>query len=305
MRKFDGKTALITGGSSGIGLALAENLASQGAHICLVARDPVKLDKSKHQVVAACRDANQRVDTLSADVANYEQLNGALETFMTSVGIPDLVINSAGITYPGLFEEMDLDIHRQNMEVNYFGTLYVTRLIVPGMIRRGSGHIVNISSLVGIHGLYGYSAYSPAKFAVRGLSDTLRYELKHHGIQISVAFPSDTLTPQLEFENQLKPPLLKALVGSNSTPVPAEIVAQKIIDGIKRDKYMILPSSDSALWFLISSLFPGNSLYWLVDRLMDRARRIVAKDLASQQHKGNPDEIRNKQVDDLHPNGGQ
>ncbi len=280
MRNFDGKSAIITGGSSGIGLAVAEILASHGAHITLIARDPDRLDSARRKVMDSRRSESQQIRVLAADVADYEGLSSALLPALDAYGIPDLLVNSAGITYPGLFAELDLEIHRQNMEINYFGTLHTIRLIVNGMIQRGSGHIVNISSLVGIHGLYGYSAYSPSKFAVRGLSDSLRYELKPHGIQVSVAFPSDTQTPQLEFEKNLKPPVLKALVDSNTKPFPAEVVARKIILGIQKGKYLILPSSDSVLLFWVYSLFPAHSLYWLVDRLMDMAQRKASKNLA-------------------------
>lgn len=279
MKNFEGKSALITGGSSGIGLAMAEILAGYGAHVCLLARDPARLEAARQHVMDARRSASQQVNILPADVADYDHLRNVLTPVLDSSGVPDLLVNSAGITYPGLFENLALDIHRQNMEINYFGTLHTIQLVAPGMIRRGSGHIVNISSLVGIHGLYGYSAYSPSKFAVRGLSDSLRYELKPHGIQVSVAFPSDTQTPQLEFEKNLKPPVLRALADSNTRPFPAEAVAQKIIDGIRKEKYLILPSSDSVLLFLVYSLFPGHALYWLVDRLMDQAYRKAAKDL--------------------------
>lgn len=280
MKNFDGKSALITGGSSGIGLAMAEILASQGAHISLLARDPDRLNTARQRVMDARRSKSQQIRVLAADVADYNQLSSVLLPALDAFGTPDLLVNSAGITYPGLFAQLDLEIHRQNMEINYFGTLHTTRMIVNGMIQRGSGHIVNISSLVGIHGLYGYSAYSPSKFAVRGLSDVLRYELKPHGIQVSVVFPSDTQTPQLEFEKDLKPPALKALVDSSTKPFPAEVVAQKIITGIRKGKYLILPSSDSVLLFWVYSLFPGHGLYWLVDRLMDAAYRKTTKDLA-------------------------
>ncbi|MBE0697383.1 MAG: SDR family NAD(P)-dependent oxidoreductase, partial [Anaerolineaceae bacterium] len=136
------------------------------------------------------------------------------------------------------------------------------------------------SSLVGIHGLYGYSAYAPSKFALRGLSDVLRYELKPYGIQVSVVFPSDTITPQLDYENKHKPPILKALSESNTKPVSAESVAEKTIRAIKRGKYMILPSSDGVMWFIAYSLLPGDIMYRMVDLLMVQARRKAGKDIA-------------------------
>jgi 3-dehydrosphinganine reductase len=278
MKTFEGKTALITGGSSGIGLAIAKSLARRGANIWIISRDRQKLDSACQEISNQRKSNEQRVDAIPADVSDLEQVTRALQPVIAA-GVPDLLINSAGITYPGLFDQLDLSIFRENMEVNFFGTLYITKALVPKMIQRGSGHIVNISSLVGLHGLYGYSAYSPSKFAIRGLSDVLRYELKPQGIQVSIAFPADTQTPQLEFENRFKPPVLKALSESNTKAATAESVAERILGGVQKNKYLILPSSDSVLWYAMNILLPGHAMYWLVDHLMTQARRKVAKNL--------------------------
>jgi len=277
MKSYSGKTALITGGSSGIGFELAKQLAGQGAHVWILARDPRKLETARQALLSARQSSEQRVITIPADVSQYEQLQDAIEPLMQQYGTPDVLFNSAGLTYPGEFCELDLKIFHEMMDVNYFGTLYVTRLVVPGMIRRKSGLIVNISSLVGIQGLYGYSTYSPSKFAVVGLSDVLRYELKDKGIQVSVAFPSDTLTPQLEFESSLKPPVLKVLSESNTKAVPPDVVARNILREAGQGRYYILPGSDAKLWYFIYRLFPGDSMYWVVDLLMAQARRKIAK----------------------------
>jgi 3-dehydrosphinganine reductase len=280
MKTFDGKNALITGGSSGIGLALAKLLAQEGANIWLLGRDPQKLDQACKEVNHACRDNKQQVHVIQADVSDKEEIDHALSGLTGQIGAPDLLINSAGITHPGLFEQMDLSHHRDNMEINYFGTLYTTMAVVPGMIQRKTGHIVNISSLVGIHGLYGYSAYAPSKFALRGLSDVLRYELMPYGIHVSVVFPSDTETPQLDYENKHKPAILKALSESNTKPVSAESVAVKTLRAVKKGRYMILPTSDGVMWFIAYCLLPGDIMYRMVDFLMVQARRKAGKDIA-------------------------
>lgn len=276
MRSFDGSTALITGGSSGIGLAMARRLAAQGADVWLLGRDPQRLETACEVVTTARLRQDQQVRMIAADVADCISLSARLEPHLRD-RTPDLLINCAGITYPGLFGEMELDIYRQVMDTNYFGTLHVTRLVTPGMIARRSGTIVNINSLVGMHGLYGYTAYAASKFAQRGLSDALRYELKPHGIQVSIAFPSDTDTPQLAFEESLKPPALKALAEANNKPASPDDVARRILDGVKKGKYMIFPTNDAALLHLAYVLLPGDLLCRFVDVLMRRAYRQAAQ----------------------------
>jgi 3-dehydrosphinganine reductase len=280
MKSFDGKNALITGGSSGIGLSMARLLANEGANLWLLGRDAQKLENACAEVMADRRSSSQQVFTIQADVAQKESVDQGLAAMLEQIGAPDLLVNSAGITHPGEFEQMDIHFHRDNMEINYFGSLYTTMAVVPGMIKRKTGHIVNISSLVGMHGLYGYSAYAPSKFALRGLSDVLRYELKPYGIDISIVFPSDTITPQLEYENKHKPAILKALSESNTKPVSAKHVAEKTLQAVKRGKYMIFPSSDGALWFFVYTLLPGNLMYRMVDMLMVDARKKAGKYLA-------------------------
>lgn len=273
---FDGKTALITGGSSGIGLAIAKTLARQGANIWLLARDPGRLEEACQQVSTAAANPNQRVETLAADVADLDSLKSVLQPFIDQHGAPDYLFNSAGITHPGFFPDVDLSLHRQNMEVNYFGTLNAIHLVVPGMLARGSGHIVNISSLAGYHGIIGYSAYSPSKFAVRGLSDVLYYEMKAKGIKVSVVFPPDTDTPQLAAEMKIKPPLLKALSDSNNKIRQPEEVAQTILQGVRRGQYLIIPGLDNIFLYLVNGL-PMHMPYWIMDMMISDARRKAAK----------------------------
>ena len=276
MRSFDGQTALITGGSSGIGLAMARRLASQGADVWLLGRDPRKLEAACETVATARLRPDQQVRTIAADVSDRDGMAAQLAPHLRE-RTPDLLINNAGITYPGLFGQLDLSVYHQMMEVNYFGTLHATQLVIPGMINRRSGVIINVNSLVGVHGVYGYTAYAASKFAQRGLSDSLRYELKPHGIQVSIAFPSDTDTPQLAFEESLKPPVLRALADANNKPVPPEDVARRILDGAAKGKYMIFPTSDARMLYLAYVLLPGDLFCWFVDGLMRKAHRQAAQ----------------------------
>jgi 3-dehydrosphinganine reductase len=277
MQTLNGKTALITGGSSGIGLAIAKQVAAMGANVMIMARDHAKLEKACTEIAAARQSTTQQIKIIAADVSCYEQVNEAVAQAVNGSGVPDMLVNSAGITYPGYFQDLNLQIFRDMMEVNYFGTLYITKMLVPGMIERRSGMIINLSSIVGLHGLIGYSAYSASKSAVMTLSDALRHDLRPFGIQVSVAFPTDTITPQLEFESKRKPEVLKVLTDENNTPVPPEDVARNILSAALKGRYFILPTTDARLLYLLTRLFPGESLYKLVDFLVGRARNKIAK----------------------------
>jgi 3-dehydrosphinganine reductase len=268
---FEGKAALITGGSSGIGLAAARLLAARGANIWIVARDSAKLAAAKKEIEGLRKNASQAVGVISADVAIEQQAKRAVEQASAGSGVPDLLINSAGVAYPGYFETLDADIFRSMMDINYFGTLHMIRAVAPGMLARGSGHILNISSMAGILPIFGYSAYGASKFAVRGLSDTLRWEWKPRGIKVSVAFPPDTDTPQLAFESKIKPFETKVIAG-NAKVVSAERVAQDLLDGMEHDRYVILSSLDSFLYYHLTN-FLGPWMFPVMDIFVQDALR--------------------------------
>jgi 3-dehydrosphinganine reductase len=263
--------ALVTGGSSGIGLAIARLLAGRGARIWLLARDPRKLAEAQAEV-NNCRIAGGPCcQVVSADVANVAQVIAAVNMVVDRDGVPDLVINSAGITYPGYFQDLDVDIFRQVMEVNYFGTLHVVKAVTPGMIRRGSGHLVNISSLAGLIGVFGLSAYTASKFAVSGFSDVLRAELKPLGVGVSIVFPSDTDTPMLAFEDTLKTTENRALAG-NARVLSADTVAAATLRGVEKGRYIIIPGTEGKIFYRLSRL-AGSYLYPIMDMMIARAMR--------------------------------
>ncbi len=273
---FSNQIALITGGSSGIGYALGRLLAANGAHVWLLARDQNRLAEALAGIEENRRSPSQRCGTLSADVTDPDQAANAIDQLIQKIGVPDLVINSAGVAHPGRFYELDLNIFHWMMDVNYFGIVNILKAVVPSMINRGSGHIVNLSSSAGFIGVYGYSAYGASKYAVRGFSDVLRAELKPLGIKVSTVFPPDTETPQLAYEDQFKPAETKALSG-NVSPMSAEDVARTILRGVERGKYVILPGSDNKLLFKLTGLL-GKGIYPLMDFMIARAQKKNAQD---------------------------
>lgn len=265
------KLALITGGSSGIGYALAKDLVKEGTNVCLLARDEEKLSTARESLSEFKIHRNQTIDTLSVDVADYQALSNCLDQWKATAGIPDLVVNSAGVVYPGYFQDLDIDTFHWQMDINYFGTLHILKHLIPHMIQRGCGTVVNISSQAGFLGVFGYSAYGASKYAVRGLSDVLRAEMKPLGIQVAIVFPPDTQTPQLDFEKNLKPFETKALAG-NIKPLSAEQVANEIMRGIRKGRYVIIPGFDGKFIYRLSN-FLGNLTYPVMDLQIRKAQK--------------------------------
>lgn len=281
---FQDKVALITGGSSGIGLATAKALAGRGAHVWIVARDQDRLSAALAQVKAARSSSSQRCEAISADISDADQAAVAVARVVESAGAPDLLINSAGIVYPGYFQTLNPKIFRQHIEINYLGTVYVTQAAAPGMTDRGSGHIVNIASAAALLGVYGYTAYCGSKYAVRGFSDVLRAEMSPLGVGISVVFPPDTDTPQYAGEMPLRPQETKLIFGNSV--LSADAVAATILQGVARRRYIITPGIEMTLLYrLLGALGPLQ--YPIMDRLVAGARRKTGAAAAAQKKKGN------------------
>jgi len=157
------------------------------------------------------------------------------------------------------------------MAVNYFGTLYVIRAALPAMRARQRGRIVLVSSGAALMGLFGYAAYGPSKFAVRGLAETLRSELRADNIGVSVVYPPDTETPMLEEENKTKPEETRLITGVAKT-WSADAVAACMMRGIERGTFAITPG----LTISLMHRWPGAvipALRWYCDRLANGVRR--------------------------------
>ncbi|MEL7637142.1 MAG: SDR family oxidoreductase [Anaerolineaceae bacterium] len=266
---YRGKTVLITGGSSGIGFALANALVQMDATIILLARDYENLKIAKSSILE--KKPKAKVKIVAVDVTDEDSCTTLYEKFLRNHETPDILINCAGVARPGYVEELPLNVYRWTMDIDYHGTVNLIKFLLPGMLERGSGHIINVSSIAGVIGTFGYTAYCGAKFAVKGFSDALRSELKPKGIRVSVLYPPDTDTPQLAWENQYKPKETRAISGA-SKPISPDWVAQYTLREAARGKYAIVPGLDAKIMYFAGTRL-GNLIYPIMDLLVRSASK--------------------------------
>lgn len=270
---YTGKSALITGGSSGIGLALAKLLVTKNCHVAILSRQAELLKDAEHQLRSISQNDSQQITIIQADVTKRHELDQALNDYAQKMGLPDIVINCAGVAHPGTFTALKPEIFDWMMNVNYFGTVNVLKNLVPGMKERRSGVIVNISSIAGFLGIYGYTAYSASKFAVSGFSDALRSELNPYGIQVSIVYPPDTQTPQLDYEKKYKPFITQELTTSTNL-MSADAVAVEILSKVAKKRFIILPGSEGKLLYFLKN-FLGKTVYPVLDLVIKNSIRKI------------------------------
>ncbi|WP_437766687.1 SDR family oxidoreductase [Sorangium sp. So ce281] len=267
---FQGKSVLITGGSSGIGLSFARLVAGYGAAVTLVARRRALLDEA---AVGIRREhPSARVDVLELDISRADDVARAMESRLAERPI-DHLVNNAGVVMPGRFLELPMEQFRGMMDVNFFGAVHLCKAVLPAMAARGAGHVLNVSSLAGVIGIYGYTPYAASKFALIGFSQALRAEMWPHGVRVSVCMPPDTETPQLAFENQYKPAETKAIAGNVKTLEP-DAVARSMADGMARGRFEIYPDVGSRVSAFAQGVIPG-VVRWVCDSAQRKAGPAV------------------------------
>jgi 3-dehydrosphinganine reductase len=252
---WNNRHALVTGASSGAGFATAELLAAAGAHVTLLARDPDRLEIAREAVAAGRADSAQKIAARSCDVSDWEQVRDAVAWAEAGTGPIDTLAACAGFCTPGRFVELALEEFRTHVDVNLLGVIYATRAVVPGMIGRGRGHVGLVSSMGGLVGVYGYSAYSAAKFGVTGFAEVLRCELKPHGIGVTLLVPPNMDTPGYARELDLEPPETAAINGIAKTWPPKD-VARLFVRGMERDRFLVLAGLTNKLLYRAEGLWP-------------------------------------------------
>lgn len=228
------KNALITGAGKGIGKAIAIALAKEGVNVILLARTQSDLD----EVAQNIKTYGVQVQTLIADVSDINSVNTAVEKALSQFKTIDILINNAGIAAFGKFLELEPKAWENIIQVNLMGTYYVIRAVLPNMIERQTGDIINISSTAGLNGNALTSAYSASKFAVLGLTDSLMQEVRKHNIRVTALTPSTVAT------NMAKE--LKLTDGNPDKVMQAEDIAELIIAQLKLNRRVFI--KNASIW---------------------------------------------------------
>jgi short-subunit dehydrogenase len=256
-----GRRVLITGASYGIGRAATKAFVEEGAIVLAVARSKDRLD-----TLAAELGGAARVATFVADVADGPGMEALAQHILAEQGVPDVVVANAGLGMDARFALTGDDAWRAVFEVNVFGVVRTIRPFLPGMVARGSGRILIVSSAVGKRGVPSYSAYSASKFALHGMADALRPELSGTGVTVGIVCPSSTTTSFEEKKLRAGPPQIRVRVQKHSP----ESVARALVRMARGTRREIVLSPEAKLMNVMNRLAPG-----ILDRIL--AKVLVGK----------------------------
>lgn len=234
MESLKGKKALITGGGKGIGRAIAIALAKEGVDIALMGRTVASLEATAKEVAAL----GVKVTYATADVGDINAVNTAVQQLTKELPEIDILINNAGIASFGGFMDLSPEDWEKIVRVNLLGVYYVTRAILPGMIERKGGDIINVSSTAGQRGAPLTSAYSASKFGLLGLTESLMLEVRKHNIRVSALTPS-TIATDMAIE-------LKLTDGNPEKVMQAEDLAEFVVAQLKLNRRVLVKSA--GLW---------------------------------------------------------
>lgn len=234
MESLVGKVALVTGAGKGIGRAVAVALAAEGVHVGLLARTESQLKEVADEVTAF----GVRAAVVTADVSDMDAVNSAVAQVKQELGKVDILINNAGTATFGKFLELEPDEWEKNIRVNLLGVYYTTRAVLPDMIARSTGDIINISSTAGQRGAAVTSAYSASKFGVIGLTESLMQEVRKHNIRVSALTPSTVVTELAQSNNLIS--------GDPERVMHPEDLAEFIIGQLKLNRRVFV--KEAGLW---------------------------------------------------------
>ncbi len=251
-RNVKGKVVVLTGGSQGIGLSMAKEFMRRGAKsVVLMARTKSKLEAAVEELLEERTEASQQAGYVAADVTKFSEVSAAMDEIASLYGGPDMLVACAGASYPDYFLEQDCSVFERTMMLNYMGTVHAIKAAAPKMVEGGGGDILLVASAAAVVSYIGYASYAPTKFALRGLADTIRNELKGFGVRVSIAYPPDTATPGFARERTTKPAENRACFPDD--PYDADVVASSTVSSFLQGDYHV-QSPDHLQNLLISSM---------------------------------------------------
>ncbi|XP_072401973.1 3-ketodihydrosphingosine reductase [Diabrotica undecimpunctata] len=225
-----GKHVVVIGGSSGIGKSVAMLAAREGANVTIIARNIDRLEEAKQDIQKHVVNADQQIiSKLSVDVADYESLDNNINQIEDQVGPIYMMVNCAGMAICGKTEDLTLQEIKQLIDVNFLGSIYSVKSILPRLKERKDGIVVLTGSQASLMGIYGLSVYSGCKFAVRGLAEAVHMEAKPYNISVTLALPPDTDTPGFANENKNKPEETRIISEAGGLANPDD-VAKRLLD---------------------------------------------------------------------------
>jgi 3-dehydrosphinganine reductase len=258
---YKNKTVLITGGSSGLGFALTQEFLKRGARVIMLSRSTKKLNLAKD--TSEKNIAGSSVSIISADVGDYESLQEALDPVLAQEKNVDIVINNAGLLREGYFEKLPVSEFKAVMDANYFGCLHIAKITLP-YLKKSQGRLINIASMAGLVGSFGFSAYCSSKYALIGLTEVLRSELKPQGVNVQLVCPPEFRTPMVEELDSYRTP--ENRTNTNMIPrVKIGTVVNDIFTGIEQNTFRIMPGRRTKVSAFVIQHFP-----WLGRNFVDK-----------------------------------
>jgi 3-dehydrosphinganine reductase len=266
---YTGQTIFIVGGSSGIGLAAACQFAKGGADVVIFARRKEVLIRAENEIHKHQTEQSPNAASYVLDASSHGETEDVFTRAILDHGPPSILINSAGGATPHRFLDMDADQLDQTLTTNVATCWNPCKVIAPVMVSKGTGTIVNVASLAGLIGIYGYTDYSLAKYGVVGFSEALRAELKPLGIKVQVFCPPDTQTPGYDNENKTKPRETAVLSGGAKL-MSADAVARSLLSGLATRKFVTLANFESKIFWGLQRYAPTFGRIYM-DRIIAKA----------------------------------
>ena len=271
---FKGKFAIIPGGSKGMGNATAKLFVQLGGSVCIIARGIEALKQTQEECNRLKAEDSQFIEIISCDTTDMDKLKPLISDVINKYKVPDYLFNFVGFAYVQYLEKLTLEDFKRNMNINYYGQLIPTLILLPYFLELKNGYITFTSSALGFMGFMGYATYAPSKYALFGLAEVLRHELLPYNIRVSILFPVDTDTPGFAEENKLKPPEC-AIISESGKLLTAGEVADTFIKGILEEHFEILPG-EAAIQIKTMRENPDD-MRGVFDMLYKRARRKTGK----------------------------